>query len=509
MLSTLLRRIRALGVSPAVLLFALALLGLPVVSLLLHPRQTLAESWPLWVYVLLVCGAGWTALRAHQRATASLRDLNEELSLSQGFLEDSEEQLKLRVQELSTLTTVLQKAPFGISFADPRLPDMPLVYVNDAFEQTTGYSVSEALGRNCRFLQGPDTSADTAARIRQAIAHEDTAEFEVLNYRKNGEPFWNRFLIFPSYDAEGNLLHFVGCQTDITALKEAEREHQALEAEVQESAKLESLGLTIAGVAHDLNTPIGVAVTAASHLERQAGKIDALASAATIDRDALLKASKALANASALISNNLNKAATLVRSFKQATADASRTEWRTVALKPFMESLLVSVSPLLRRAQCTVELSCPDKLELHTEPGSLMQVITNLLVNATVHAFEGRTDRRVALDVRTDGDAVLVDVTDNGNGMTEEALAKAFRPFFTTRRSAGGSGLGLYSSHRAVVQVLGGHIDVTSETGQGTAFHIRLPRVAATRMPLSPTASGSAGQPSTPSETPANNGLGL
>lgn len=449
--------------------------GLQDVTLTLSLKQSGPEIWLLGAYLLFFTAAAVATIREHQRANAELLRTNEDLYLSQSFVEASEHQLSLKVEELTTMTEVLQRAPFGILIADARLPDLPLVYANDAFERMTGYPPGEVLGRNWRFLLGPDSAPEALQRIRDALALEVSTELEILNYRKNGESFWNRCLIFPSYDSQGQLLHFVCCLTDISEYKHGLQERQLMEAELQESMKLESLALTIAGIAHDLNTPIGVAVTAASHLERQAERLHAQAAATPPDHEALVKTADTLARSAQLIGNNLHKAATLVRSFKQTTASASRTEWGKIDLKAFMDSLIVSVSPLLRRSHCQVELLCPPRLEVHTEPGSLMQVISNLLVNATLHAFEGKTDRRIRLAVEHDDEHLHIEVSDNGQGMSEEALHKAFTPFFTTRRHAGGSGLGLFSSRRAVEQVLGGRIRVSSQPGLGTTFHITLP----------------------------------
>ena len=129
----------------------------------------------------------------------------------------------------------------------------------------------------------------------------------------------------------------------------------------------------------------------------------------------------------------------------------------------------------MKRARCEVLVNCPESLALRTEPGSLGRALTNLLVNASIHAFEGREDRQVRVEVvRTPG-GVRISCADNGVGMSEEAVTKAFTPFFTTRRGAGGSGLGLFSSRRAVEQVLGGRITMESRLGTGTVFHIDLP----------------------------------
>jgi signal transduction histidine kinase len=218
-----------------------------------------------------------------------------------------------------------------------------------------------------------------------------------------------------------------------------------------------------------------VAITASSHLEQQAREFATRASEGRPTAEELQRLASRLERSVELVRNNLNKAAVLVRSFKQTTADATRLEWREVNLKSFLDTILVSVSPLMRRARCEVVVDCPEQLALRTEPGSLGRALTNLLINATIHAFEGREDRRVRLDVsRADG-YVRITCADNGVGMSEEAITKAFTPFFTTRRGSGGSGLGLFSARRTVEHMLGGKLTMESALGAGTVFHIDLP----------------------------------
>lgn len=450
--------------------------GIQEVSVAVQLTEQRNDAAFFALYMLLFIGATVNVLAEHRRSNARLNSVNAQLLRSQSDLEDSESQLKFQVTELINLTTVLDKAPFGIAFTDPTVPQRPVVYVNEALTQLTGFSSSELIGTDRALFPGPATQAEALTRIEEAIAQERTAEVEVIFHRKDGQPYWNRLLTFPSFDSNGVLLSTVLCYTDISVLKAAEEERHQMAAELQESLKLESMGLTIAGIAHDLNTPMGVAMTATSHMQRQLVKINQLAQQTPFEPAAMLKSTAGVHKSLELILNNLGKAATLVRSFKQTSADASRHEWRTLELKPYLESLLLSVSPLLKRAQCRLELVCPEHLYLHTEPGSLMQVITNLLVNATVHAFDGVADRCIWLSVTENPEHVELVVRDNGRGMTEEALNKVFTPFFTTRRQSGGSGLGLFSSRRAVEHILGGRISVDSQRDTGTRFTVQLPR---------------------------------
>jgi PAS domain S-box-containing protein len=163
----------------------------------------------------------------------------------------------------------MDEAPVGITIADASLPDDPLVYVNDAFESLTGYDESEALGRNCRYLQGPGTDAEPVAELRRAVDAEESASVELLNYRRDGEPFWNRVDIAPVSDADGELSHYVGFQTDVTDRVRAERaaEHYAAVAD-RERERLRGLVDQVENLLVDV-TEVLVRAETRAELERQ------------------------------------------------------------------------------------------------------------------------------------------------------------------------------------------------------------------------------------------------
>ncbi|MFM1907249.1 MAG: hypothetical protein RLZZ591_926 [Pseudomonadota bacterium] len=449
--------------------------GIQDVSVALSLSGQAEDSLPLVIYLAFFTGTALAALREYRKGNAQLKRLNIEKENASRELYDKSLQLQQSVEELRTKTTVLDKAPFGIVIAQPRGNDLEISYVNEAFTELTGYLHNEAAGRGLRFLYGPDTQAEAVLAVHTAIKQRETREVEIQNYRRDGTAFWCRLLAFPSYDTQGQIQHYVICLTDITDLKNAETEHLRLAGELQESLKLESLGLTIAGIAHDLNTPIGIAITASSHLDKVAQQLDDSARQGDIVASEAGRLATVVGRSVKLVLNNLNKAARLVTSFKQTTADATRVEWRKVNLSSFLESMVVSVSPLMKRGRCEVKLNCPADISIRTEPGSLGQAVTNLMVNASIHAFEGCEDRRVSIEVTRQPAGVRITVADNGNGMNDEAIAKAFTPFFTTKRGSGGSGLGLFSSRRTVEQVLGGKLSFHSTLGSGTTFHIDLP----------------------------------
>jgi PAS domain S-box-containing protein len=449
--------------------------GIQEVSVDLAVLEQADQSGFLGGYMLFFLGSGLLALGESRRNNARLRRVNEDLDAARRQAEQREAQLKDTVDELGTKTTVIERAPFGVLLAAPGGGGLRFSYVNPAFCQQTGYRSEELQGAGLTLLFGPQTAAPSMQALQSAIQGIQTTEVDMVLHRRDASPMWARVLLFPTFDAQQRLQHYVACVSDISEIRRAEEERQRMAGELHESMKLESLGLTIAGIAHDLNTPIGVAITAASHLEEVAQRFAAASAQAAPKPEETQRFVDRLSRSIQLVRNNLTKAAVLVRSFKQTTADATRTEWRRVDLKSFLDTMLVSVSPLMKRARCEVAVSCPEHLMLRTEPGSLGRALTNLLVNATIHAFEGRDERQVRIDVTPLEDGVRISCADNGVGMSEEAVTKAFTPFFTTRRGAGGSGLGLFSSRRTVEQVLGGKLTLESTLGAGTIFHIDLP----------------------------------
>lgn len=450
--------------------------GIQEVAVEFDTEGQLRDSMGAVAYLGWFSALGLLALREHRSRVRALNRLNAELDGSRRALQDNTRQLQASIRDLRTKTTVLDMAPFGILVMEPVESGMRIQYANRAFSDSMGYEHDEVVGRYPRFLFGPQTDAQALDDFDAALRERRRAEVEMLSYTRAGEPRVLRWLVFPSYGNDGTLLNFVACLNDVTEMRQGELERQQLASELQESTKLEFLGLAIAGIAHDLNTPIGVAVTASTVVQQSSGELVKAAAQEPAPLDQVRRLSERIGKSAELVSRNLARAAQLVQSFKQTSADASRDEWRRVRLGSLLESLSVTMSSVMRRAQCEVVLRCPPQVELYTEPGALSQAVTNLMVNATLHAFEGVEHRVVTIEVTEQADTVSVSVADNGRGMSEEAAMRAFTPFFTTRRAQGGSGLGLFSSRRVVEQVLGGRIGFETGAGRGTRFLITLPR---------------------------------
>jgi signal transduction histidine kinase len=250
-------------------------------------------------------------------------------------------------------------------------------------------------------------------------------------------------------------------------------QHQLVETE-----KMAALGELVAGVAHEINTPVGIGVTAASHLEVKTKELAALQRSGTLRRSDLDKyVATATESCDALLSN-LHRAAELIRSFKQVAVDQSAQERRTFPVKDYLEGILLSLRPQLKKTRHTVTLDCPRDLLLDSYPGALSQIITNLVMNALIHAYADKEDGQIDIRVTDGPDDIELRFRDDGCGMTTEQLRRLYEPFYTTRRGDGASGLGLHIVYNLVTQRLGGRIECESAPGQGTAFTLWLPKPA-------------------------------
>lgn len=384
--------------------------------------------------------------------------------------------LERSMQDLFAQALVIDKAPFGIMTLSPQPGEYRIRYVNEAFVGMLGYPQASVLGQLPGMLFAADVVPATTATVTNAFTQLAPTEVELPCETQDGETRLMRWLIFPCQSSPDEVISIVVFLTDMTDIRTVEKEREQLAAEIQESNKLEFLALTIAGISHDLNTPIGVGVTASTQLSRTVARLRATLQDEPGNVEGLKNGFGKIEHAAEIIARNLEKAGQLVQGFKKTTVNATRTDWVSLNLRSLLDSLLVSLSPVMKRTKCTVNLDCPTGLQLYTEPGSVSQALTNLMINATVHAFDNVSERRIDIKVTDEGDEVLITVADNGNGMSEEAAVKAFTPFFTTKRTMGGSGLGLFSSRRVVEKVLGGRMSFDTQKGRGTTFLIHLPK---------------------------------
>jgi len=237
-----------------------------------------------------------------------------------------------------------------------------------------------------------------------------------------------------------------------------------------EAEKMASLGGLVAGFAHELNTPLGIAITAESTLQADLRRLDEMFA----DSDDLRPLLQRLQEASRIVLANIQRAGGLISSFKQVSVDQATAETRDINLHEYLSDVLTHLSPSYRRSGHEVVLECPKGVGLRTVPGGLAQVVINLLNNSLIHAFPEGERGRITLTVTKRESEIVLLFSDNGVGIPADAVNKVFEPFFTTRRG-GGTGLGLHLVYNIVRQQLQGQIKVSSVLGSGAAFEILLP----------------------------------
>jgi predicted ATPase/signal transduction histidine kinase len=250
---------------------------------------------------------------------------------------------------------------------------------------------------------------------------------------------------------------------------------QKTQEQLVQSEKMAAIGGLVAGVAHEINTPIGIAVSAASHLEDKTGEFVAKVASKKLKRSQLDSYAKTASDSSNLILKNLSGAVKIVQGFKQVAVDQTSGERREFKLKAYIEDVLLSLKPKLKKTNHLITVNCPEDLILNSFPGALSQIISNLVMNSLIHGFEEMDAGEITFDAARENGSVLLTYRDNGKGMDEKALSKIFDPFFTTKRSQGGSGLGMHIVHNLVTQTLGGTISCESEPGNGIMVRIQIP----------------------------------
>jgi len=251
-----------------------------------------------------------------------------------------------------------------------------------------------------------------------------------------------------------------------------------------QSEKMASLGGLVAGIAHEINTPVGVILMSSTHLEAETDKASKRYSQGELSGDELEGYFDIARQSAKLMTINSQRAADLIYSFKQVAVDQTGGERREFELKSYIEEVLLSLRPKLKRTAISMTLECPEGLLVDSYPGALSQILTNFIVNSLQHAYQpdqaGRLNIRVTLMA---DDTIRLIYTDDGQGIPPELQSKVFDPFFTTQRGNGGSGLGLHIVYNAVRQTLKGRLQMHSAFAQGTMFTLHFPRVCLSSMP--------------------------
>jgi len=241
-----------------------------------------------------------------------------------------------------------------------------------------------------------------------------------------------------------------------------------------ESEKLSSLGGMVAGVAHEINTPIGLCITTHSFIKDLFKDMQQRFASGSISKSNFTDFMISMEESVDILSKNLERAAKLVKSFKHVSEDQAGEAARKFNLEDYLQEILSTLHPKLRMTHHVVNIRCASDIDIHGYPGALSQVITNLIMNSLLHGFESIDQGNITIEVERHNDNVEILYTDDGQGLTKEAQAKIFEPFFTTKRGYGGTGLGMHLVYNLVSQTMQGTIQL-QQASQGCAFTIIIP----------------------------------
>jgi len=349
---------------------------------------------------------------------------------------------------------------------DPNQPDNPIIFANPAFVEMTGYGTEDLYGRNCRFLQGPDTDRHSVSQVKRAISEERDISIEILNYRRDGSSFWNALFISPVYNDSGDLTYFFASQLDVSRRRDAE---DAL----RQAQKMEALGQLTGGIAHDFNNLLQV----------MGGYVD-LAERAI--RKPKIEGERIIRNLS-MTKNAIERASELTQ------------QLLAFARKQKLQGRVINLNNLMTHARATVERIMGDSVDFQTDleedlwncridPTQAEVALLNIIINAR-DALLGRNEPTISIQTRNfhvedanarfndglmPGRYVCLALTDNGCGMTESVKSRVLEPFFTTKDEGKGTGLGLSMVYGFAKQS-GGGVRIYSEENVGTTLRLYFP----------------------------------
>lgn len=401
--------------------------------------------------------------------------------------------------------SVIEHAPLGIATVTPE--GFPIL-TNAALHRILGYSAEELASMPFTQFTHPDDVERDWNQYQALLNREiDSYQMEKRYIHKSGSVVWGNLTVSLIFDKAHKPKFSVAMLEDVGLRKQMEEnlqlanqelekrvtertaDLQALNMELQksldelrkakrqlvESEKMASLGMLVAGVAHEINTPVGVGVTTASYLQDMIHLYTEKYQQDQLTRQDFEDFLKKADEAGAMILTNLQRAAALVSGFKQIAVDRGDEECRLFNLNAYLHDTLHSLSPHFKNKPHQITVDCPSSLAIYSHPGTYSQIFANLVMNSLIHAFPKGATGYMQFHVEKQEKQLVLKYQDDGCGINSEDLAKIFEPFFTTRRGAGGTGLGLHIVYNLVTQKLGGTIQCDSKPGQGTLFTIQLP----------------------------------
>lgn len=448
-----------------------------------------------------------------KRYERSLLDLTQTLEHQIREQKATEIELKVVNRQNELILNSVAEGIFGVDV------EGTITFFNAAAEQLTGFRSDELFGRpyHLLFHQNSDSGSQQAPSLSPVFAAFHDGRFHRSNHeifiRQDGSDFPVHLACAPIIE-DRTVIGAVVLFKDITDELRIQRQKEQAEQELREltatldqrvqqrtaqlnaanaslintldllqrtqsqlvqSEKMASLGQLVAGIAHEINTPVGIAYTASTHLEKESKHLADRYRSGKMTRAHLEEYLQISLESTVLLQSNLTRAGELIRSFKQVAIDQSGEGRRSFNLREYVNEVLLSLRPLLKKTRHTVSLECGDDIVLRSYPGAFSQILTNLITNSITHAFAKGESGILRMEFTMNDITLNFVYSDNGKGIAAADLPHIFEPFFTTSRNKGGSGLGLHIIYNIITQKLNGSVTCHSAPGAGTTFTIQLP----------------------------------
>lgn len=372
---------------------------------------------------------------------------------------------------------------------------------NKAFEVVNNVKKDDIIGKNVYTIFPVETAEIYDEKDKELLRNGGSQQYESIQVSKNGE---KKFLMFYKkvfFDENDEMAGLVGAIFDITQLKQTTKELNDLNVNLEkkvkqrtqeleftindlksaqdklvEAEKMASLGGLVAGIAHEINTPLGISLTGITHFKSVEKELHELYNNNKMSQENFEDFLNQTDELSTLIINNLTKTSLLVKSFKQISVDQTSEEKRDFELIKYLNNIILSINNIIKKTKHTIEIQIDSEIICDSYPGAFSQIFTNLIINSFNHGFKNIEKGTIIINAYEKDDNIIISYSDNGVGIKEEVLPKIFDPFFTTNREHGGTGLGLNIIYNIITRLLKGTIKCKSEENKGVEFIITVPK---------------------------------
>lgn len=409
-------------------------------------------------------------------------------------LKDSFEKIQISEEKYRTLVENIDDMIYSVT------PNYKFIAINQRFEKEIDLERKAIIGKGIEAVfTDPAELKFWKEQVDRVVATKEKYTFQYAKVLKDEKRHVYNVNLIPMINLLGRVDMILGSNSDITELVEAQEEIQELHEmekaklekmvdarttelkfamdELIEKEKMASLGGLVSGIAHEINTPLGVSVSAASYLKSIYDQLVVQMQNGTMTKSQLIEFLRNLEETANILNTNLYRAAELVKSFKEISVNQITEDLSYFNFKEYVDMILLSLKHEYKNSGHLITVNCNENLVVKSYPGVYAQIFTNLVMNALIHGLKDTEAGEIQIDVQKEEGHLIVQFFDNGLGIPSEALPKIFEPFYTTNRGKGGSGLGLNVVYNLVTGKLNGKITCSSKLGEGTRFTMRVPLI--------------------------------